>query len=57
MHLKLNGLGLREAQVLHLVGKGIARSRSLVGVHMNGNQITEESPLHARLCQVLGIRR
>ena len=55
MHLNLNSMDLSEAQILEVVNDGILRSKTLVGVHLTGNQIRIGSELRARVCSLLGI--
>jgi hypothetical protein len=55
LHLNLNGLGLSASMVLKLVRDGIAKSKSLVGIHLTDNEITEGSVLRQEICQLLAI--
>lgn len=54
-HLNFDGMGFTEAQVTKLIKEGVCQSRSLVGVHLSGNEINEGSCLKATLCHYLGI--
>ena len=49
MHLNLNGLELSEKQVMNFIRNGIAKSRTLIGLHMSGNGIKEGSTLRSEV--------
>lgn len=55
MHLNLNGMDLSEKQILDIVDGGILKSKTLVGVHLTGNQIRIGSEFRAKVCSMLGI--
>jgi hypothetical protein len=56
MHLNINGLQLKEDELILLIEKGICKSKSLIGVHLNGNNLEEGSKLRTKIIHLLGIK-